>query len=111
MRLLIFAFAIAIIAAMQACSREPATPLVQKMEQAGAGDVRSASSQALEQWFRQHEDMAVEIDGTCRSLRANASANWRDTTDGRICAAAAKVHVFHYRPRPADGRTFQAGKK
>lgn len=102
---------VVVLGLMAGCSTEPRTQLVLKMERAGAGDVRVASPQAIEQWFGEHEDVAVEIDRACAPLRAKAPATWRDTTDGRICAAAAKMHAFHYRPRPIDGKTFQAGKK
>jgi hypothetical protein len=92
------------------CSREPQTELTRKMEKLGAGDLRHVTSQSIEQWFLRNPDVAVEISRTCRSLRSNAPAKWGDTTDGRICAAASKVHVFYYRLRPVDGMTFDAGR-
>ena len=107
MRKQIAIFALLILAG---CSREPRTELIRKMEQAHAGDLRSVSNQSIEQWFERNPDVAVEISRMCRSLRSNAPAKWGDTTDGRICAAASKVHVFYYRLRPVDGMTFDAVK-
>ena len=92
------------------CSHEPRTDLIQKMEKLGAGDLRVVTSQSIEQWFLRNPDVAVEVSRTCRSLRSNAPAKWGDSTDGRICAAAAKVHFFYYKLRPADGMTFDAGR-
>ena len=83
------------------CAQKPRTALMRKMEQAGAGDLRTVTSQAIEQWFLRNPGVAFEVNRTCRDLRANAPATWGDTTDGRICSAAARVHFFYHR--------FQAG--
>ena len=88
------------------CSREPRTELIRKMEQAGAGDVRTVTSQSIEQWFPRNPDVAFEMGRTCLKLKVNAPAKWGDMTDGRICAAASKVRVFYYRLRPVDGLAF-----
>lgn len=94
---------------MSSC-REPRTELMRKLEEAGAGDMQSVSSQSMEQWFHHHLNVAFEVNQTCYSLRAERPANWGDSIDGRICAAASKVQVFRYVPRPVDGMTFDAGR-
>jgi len=92
--------------ALAGCTREPRTDLMRKMEQAGSGDLRLVTSQSIEQWFMRNPDVAFEISRTCQKLRVNAPAKWGDTTDGRICAAASKVHFFYYRLRAVDGLSF-----
>ncbi len=103
-------FFLLVLLALAGCYREPRTELIRRMEKAGAGDLRHVTSSSLEQWFLRNPDIAVEISRTCRTLRLNAPAKWGDSTDGRICAAASKVHVFYYRLRPVDGMTFDAGR-
>jgi hypothetical protein len=92
------------------CTHEPRTELIRKMEQAGAGDLREVTSQSMELWFRRNPDAAIKIRGTCRKLMTHAPAKWGDTTDGRICAAAAKAPVLYYRLRISDDLTLSAGK-
>jgi hypothetical protein len=101
---------LAALLGLAACSQEPRTDLIRTMERRGAGDLRSVTSQSIEQWFARNPQVAFEINRTCRSLRSNAPAKWGDTADGRICAAAARVHAFYCRIRPAGGLTFQFGK-
>ena len=88
------------------CAQGNRTELMRKMEQAGAGDLRTVTSQSIEQWFLHNPDVAFEISRTCQKLRVNAPAKWGDTTDGRICMAASKVHVFYYRRRPVNSFSF-----
>ncbi len=100
-----------IAASLVGCMGERRTELVRKMERAGAGDVRLASSEAMVQWFHKHSDVNEEIEKACRQMRANAPADWEQTIDGRICAASATARFFNYKPRTPDGATFQAGNK
>ena len=95
------------------CSKEPRTELVRKLEAAGAGDVRTASTEGIEQWFKKHNKVAQEVDRTCQKLREKAPSNWAESTDGRICSAAARVTFFNYMGRKPDGTTFSLhdGKK
>ncbi len=93
------------------CVKEPKTELVRSLEAAGAGDMRTASTEAIEQWLRQHNQIAEEVDRTCRPLREKAPASWTDTTDGRICGAAARVTFFDYKNRIPDGATFSFHKE
>ena len=55
---------------LASCTQERPSEVVQRVQNAGAGDVRSASQQSLEQWFRQHADIANEIKGRCAPTSA-----------------------------------------
>lgn len=40
---------------LASCMREPESAIVQRVEAAGAGNVRAASNEALLDWFRKHQ--------------------------------------------------------
>ncbi len=92
------------------CAREQPSAIVQKVEAAGAGDLRSASQRSIEDWFRKHSEFAVEVRDQCRPIREQAPASWSDTTEGRVCNAADVASVFNFKERKGDGRGYEAGK-
>jgi hypothetical protein len=100
----------ALILVLGGCAKEPSSAIVAKVEAAGAGDLRSASPQAMESWFQQHRDLALEVRQLCQPVQKSAPANWADSTEGKVCAAASVASVFRFRERKGDGRGFEAGK-
>ncbi len=92
------------------CTKEPPSEIVQKVEAAGAGDLRAASQQSIEYWFRKHTEFAVEVRDQCRPIRQKAPATWSSTTEGRVCNAANVASVFNFKERKGDGKGYQAGK-
>lgn len=101
---------LAIVLILGGCAKEPSSAIVAKVEAAGAGDLRSASPQAVEAWFRQHKELALEVKQLCQPVREKAAANWADSTEGRVCAAANVASAFNFRERKGDGRGFDAVK-
>ncbi len=85
---------------------EPPSPIVKKIQDAGAGDVSNATKQSIEQWFRQHGDLAKEIRQDCDRVKATKPADWADTTEGRVCQAAASASVFGHEHTQTDERKF-----
>ena len=85
---------------------EPPSPIVKKVQDAGAGDVANASRESIEQWFRQHRDVAKEIAQDCKRLKATKPADWGDTTEGRVCGAAASVSVVGNEHMQTDQQKF-----
>ena len=73
---------------------EPPSPILKKIQDAGAGDVRNASKESIQQWFREHRDPAKEIGQDCNRVKATKPADWGDTTEGHVCQAATSVAVF-----------------
>jgi len=69
--------------------------IVKMVENAGSGDLSSTSSPQIEDWFRKHRDLAVQVDDTCKTPREKADANWQATTEGRICTAARNASMFY----------------
>ena len=100
----------ALLIVLAGCTKEPPSEIVQKVEAAGAGDLRAASQQSIEDWFRKRSEFAVEVREQCRPIRDVAPATWSSTTEGRVCNAASVASVFHFKERKGDGRRFEAGK-
>jgi hypothetical protein len=49
-----------------ACSRpEPGSPIVEKVEQAGSGDLAAVSKDGMREWLGKHKDVAYQVDGMC----------------------------------------------
>ena len=93
-----------------ACSRtEPPSKIVESLRKAGAGDLSSASSVAVESWFRERKQIAVAVEAQCRPIRGNASADWHDSTEGRVCSAARNVAMFVHERRQSSGQKFRGG--
>ncbi len=92
------------------CSKEQPSPIVQKVEAAGAGDLSGATQQSIEDWFRKHTELAVDVRNECKPIRESAPANWANTTEGRVCSAASVASVFNFKERKGDGRGFEATK-
>jgi hypothetical protein len=80
---------------------EAPSRIVERVERAGAGDVRHASDLALGQWFSAHADLAVEINRMC--VRRPPDSVTPGPTEARVCAAAAPAAFFHYVPSGEGG--------
>lgn len=106
-----FALAAAFVSVI-ACSHDQPqrSAIVQKVQQAGAGDVAAASEFSLEDWMRRHTDVAVEVDKMCVPARQTADAKWGDSSEGRVCVAARNAAMGTYRS-PRDGKGYHAGDK
>ena len=94
-----------------ACTRsEPRSPIVDRVQQAGAGDVTTASEFSIEDWMRKHRDVAVDVDKMCGPAREKGNAGWGDTTEGKVCLAARNATMGTYRS-PRDGKGYHGGDK
>ena len=85
-------------------STEPRSEIVATVERAGSGDLSSTPAPQIEDWFRKHRDLAVQVDDRCKPARDQADANWGRSTEGRICTAAQNASMFyrqyHNPPKP-----------
>ena len=86
--------------------KEPLSPIVQRLEAAGAGDVSAESVNSIQQWLQQHENLALQTKKDCDQIRksGNTLAAWADGTEGRVCTAAANTSFYH--PYKGDNKTF-----
>jgi hypothetical protein len=90
---------------------EPPSPIVQKLEAAGAGDLKNASADSIQQWLGPRRELAIEVEDMCKAARSKAPANWGDRTEGRICSASGQLTFFRYTPRTGDGKTYKSGTR
>ena len=109
MRLCFLPF-IVLVLLLGGCTKEPPSAIVQKVEAAGAGDLRAAAQPTIEDWFRKHSEFAVEVRDQCQPIRDKATATWSSTTEGRVCNAASVASVFNFKERKGDGKGYDAGK-
>ena len=86
------------------------SPIIKKAEAAGSGDLRLATRESMVQWLGQHDQMAIEINQMCVPVRAKATADWPQTTEGRLCAAAAERAASRFTPVYSDRRAWSATK-
>ena len=98
-----------------ACTRERPSPIVKLPEDAGAGPLAEVSSADMGVWLNSHPQVAARVEALCAPVRANATAAWSQTTEGRLCAAAKAIETqrrfFHYTPAPEDKQGFLPGRK
>ena len=88
-------FNLCLLLALLGCSREPDTPIIQRVEKDGAGDVRAASTEAIQKWMQtKGAPYAQEIWKMCESAEKKAQATWGDSTEGRICKASNAVRFW-----------------
>lgn len=90
--------------------KEPPSPIVQKAEACGAGDLSRTSFAAMQGWFAKHRDCAEVVDGMCKPARESVTAQWMDSAEGRVCSAARNVAQWIKGPAN-DHLTFQSGWK
>jgi len=89
--------------------QDPPSAIVQTAQKAGSGDLSNVSTQAMEQWLGKHRDTSVQIENMCKNVRQNATAQWNDSTEGRLCAAAHDLAFFRSAPVTGDGKAFRPG--
>ena len=97
---------------MFSCSRqEPRSPIVEKVEQAGSGTLAAVSKDGMREWLGKHKDVAYRADEVCKPVRLNATAQWAESTEGRLCAAAREVAFWRSGPVTGDDKTYLPGLK
>ena len=89
---------------------EPASAVVRRVEAAGAGDVRAASSDALLDWFRKRQDAGQGVRKSCEPISKDARATWADTIEGRLCRAAQVAAAFNDGEPRGDRKIFVPGR-
>lgn len=91
-----------------ACRKaEPQSAIVDKVREAGAGDVASAPESGIEDWLRRHGQVAVQINSMCEPVRQSANVEWSGTNEGKVCLAARNAAMSTYRS-PRDGKAYHA---
>jgi hypothetical protein len=95
-----------------ACSRsEPKSQIVEKAEQAGSGSLVAVSKDGMREWLGKHKDVAYQLDEMCKPVRQKATAQWTDSTEGRLCTAARELAFWRPGPVTSDHKTYLPGLK
>ena len=105
-----FALTFGILALVGCARKESRSEIVKRAQQAGAGDLTNASAFSIEDWMRKHKDVAVQLNTMCAPVRERASANWGDSTEGKVCIAARNAAMSTYK-YPSDDKTYHSGAK
>ncbi len=93
------------------CARDPQSAIVARAEQAGAGRLTTVSTEAMQQWLAGNREVAKEIDAMCAPVRKEASAEWPQSTEGRLCSAARSQAFFNGGPVKGDGKAYGPGAR
>jgi hypothetical protein len=76
---------------------EPPSPIVKKLEDAGAGDLSNVSTDEIARWMSHHWDdrkeVIWEVKKACIAIKESKPASWQQTTEGRVCMAAYGASV------------------
>ena len=101
-----------VLAGLCACSRpEPTGPIVEKVEQAGSGNLAAVSKDGMREWLGKHKTVAYQVDEMCKPVRQKATAQWAESTEGRLCSAARELTFWRSGPVTSDGKTYLPGLK
>ena len=85
---------------------EPPSTIVKKVEDAGSGELSQATTKSIYDWFNKHQDLANEIKKECLQAQDAKSANWRDTTEGRVCSATISSTMIGNEPIRTDDKKY-----
>ena len=95
-----------VVAPMGCKKAEPQSPIVKKVEDAGSGDLSQASTNSINDWFNKHQDLAKEIKMECLEVKDSKPADWRDTTEGRVCGSAITSTMIGNEPIRTDDKKY-----
>ena len=103
---------LAVLAGLFGCSHpEPRSPIVAKVEQAGSGNLAAVSKDGMREWLGKHKEVAYQVDEMCKPVRQKATAQWAESTEGRLCSAARELTFWRSGPVTSDGKTYLPGLK
>jgi hypothetical protein len=58
-----------------------------------------------------HRDVAHEGAEMCKPVREEATTQWTESTEGRLCTAALELAFFRSGPVTGDDKTYLPGLK
>src|SRR5260370_27196373 len=87
-----------VIISITGCAREPRTAVVEKVEQGGCGPLSGVTTDAIQKCLAERRQLAIEVDQMCIPIRKTATAQWNDSTEGRVCTAARNLALWRSGP-------------
>ena len=106
-----FAWIISVFCLSACRQADPPSPIVQKLEAAGSGDLSKTSAESIQQWLGPRRQLAIEVEHMCKQVRPNAPANWAKSAEGRVCVASAQLAFYRYTPGQGDGKSYKSGAR
>lgn len=101
-----------VLVGLLACSRpEPRSPIVDKVEKAGSGNLAAVPKDGMREWLAKHKDVAYRVDEMCKPVRQKATAQWAESTEGRLCTVARELAFWRSGPVTGDDKTYSPGLK
>lgn len=100
-----------LVLVVSGCAPEPESAIVTRAEAAGAGKLAGVPADAIRDWLSKNRAVAREIDSLCAPVREKASAEWAQTTEGKLCGAARSQAFFNSGPARGDGKAYAPGTK
>ena len=101
-----------VLVGLLACSRpEPRSPIVEKVEQAGSGNLAAVPKDGMREWLAKHKDVAYRVDEMCKPVRQKATAQWAESTEGRLCTVARELAFWRSGHVTGDDKTYSPGLK
>jgi hypothetical protein len=103
---------LAVLVGLSACSRpEPRSSIVERVEQAGSGNLAVVSKDGMREWLGKHKDVAYQVDEMCKPVRQKAMAQWAESTEGRLCTSTRELAFWRSGPVTSDDKTYSPGLK
>jgi hypothetical protein len=102
---------IVLLTTFSCSSPDPSSTIVGKVERAGSGSLTAVSKDGIREWLSKHKDVAYQADEMCKPIRVNATAQWAESTEGRLCAAARELAFWRTGPVTSDDKTYLPGLK
>jgi hypothetical protein len=65
----------------------------------------------MREWLGKHKEVAYQVDEMCKPVRQKATAQWAESTEGRLCSAARELAFWRSGPVTSDGKTYVPGLK
>ena len=101
-----------VLVGLLACSRpQPRSPIVEKVEQAGSGNLAAVPKDGMREWLAKHKDVAYQVDEMCKPVRQKATAQWAESTEGRLCTVARELAFWRSGHVTGDDKTYSPGLK
>ena len=89
-----------VLAGLCACSRpEPKSPIVEKVEQAGSGNLAAVSKDGMREWLGKHKDVAYQVDEMCKPVRQNSNGAMGGVHRGTAMHRRSRTRFLSLRTR------------
>ena len=81
-----------VLAGLCACGRpEPRSMIVEKVEQAGSGNLATIPKDGMREWLGKHKEVAYQVDEMCKPARQAARRYGRDPLRGGYALPLASL--------------------